>query len=272
MQHWGFTNILLRKVFFQDPGKFMSALKGDSEGKVLRALWDSAGLNLPAENRVQSRGLTAETVIVGKEALEIAIINLPPPMAATEAYFVALVPPGSQRSAEPSMIMLELGVGSTGIQTTFLTRWQGETHGIVSEGLSADRQAFCQAVSRVLSGVGGPVERPSPASNRVDFRDRFPELQPIPSPPTLYRINGVGTTVLGERDRDHDTSTYVKTRYFTFLYIPIAAIDAFRVADAPKGWYFIGREPLTLAEKVFNAIVPLAAVSLVLGFLIAVAP
>ncbi len=86
-----------------------------------------------------------------------------------------------------------------------------------------------------------------------ELRQLFPNLTPITSPPGMSTINGVGTTVYGRRDYDPNTGTYVKTYCFCVLFVPIIAISAYRVADAPSGgWYFLGREPLSGLAKGWN--------------------
>jgi hypothetical protein len=66
----------------------------------------------------------------------------------------------------------------------------------------------------------------------------------------------------GERDRDDETNSYVKTRFVTVFFIPIQPISAFSVADAPKGWYFIGKEPLTVWDRTWNVLVGAGAIAL----------
>ncbi len=83
-----------------------------------------------------------------------------------------------------------------------------------------------------------------------EFFERFPEMQPITSPPGLSTINGFGTTAYGARDHDPDTGTYVKTVWFVALFIPVFPLGAYRVADAPSGgWYFLGKVPVSGQAK-----------------------
>src|SRR4051794_38003230 len=71
--------------------------------------------------------------------------------------------------------------------------------------------------------------------------DKFPDLRPIQHPPALTRINGIGTIVMGSRDPDPETGTYVTTLVVTAVFVPVLAVGASRVADAPGGgWYFVG--------------------------------
>jgi tetratricopeptide (TPR) repeat protein len=92
------------------------------------------------------------------------------------------------------------------------------------------------------------------------LQQRFPELQPQVGAPSLHTINGIGTMVYGHRDHDDETQTYVKTLFFTILFIPIFALRAYRVADAQQGWYFFGRVPLSSASRALNYLVLLGLV------------
>src|SRR6266850_1174348 len=84
------------------------------------------------------------------------------------------------------------------------------------------------------------------------LRLKFPELRPIKRTPVLYRINGIGFGLYGKRDFDEETRTYVKTYCFSLLFIPIFALGAYRVADAQRGWYFIGKQRLSSFAKSCN--------------------
>ena len=84
------------------------------------------------------------------------------------------------------------------------------------------------------------------------LRLKFPELRPIKRTPVLYRINGIGFGLYGKRDFDDQTRTYVKTYCFCLLFIPIFAVGAYRVADAQRGWYFIGKQRLSSFAKSCN--------------------
>lgn len=85
------------------------------------------------------------------------------------------------------------------------------------------------------------------------IRAKFPNLKPVNSPPSLHTINGVGVSIYGKRDFDEETQTYVKTRCICLLFIPIIAIDAWRVADAgSRSWYFLGKDSLSGFAKSWN--------------------
>lgn len=102
--------------------------------------------------------------------------------------------------------------------------------------------------------------------SEIDLQERFPNLRPIESAPSLGTINGVGTMMYGARDHDRETGTYVKTHCFTFLFVPILTLGAYRVADAPGGgWYFVGKEPLSGLAKGWNFLL-LAGILCGVGF------
>jgi tetratricopeptide (TPR) repeat protein len=94
------------------------------------------------------------------------------------------------------------------------------------------------------------------------LEERFPEMRPIQSAPSLQTVNGIGTTVVGRRDFDVETETYVKTHVFSFFFVPLLALGAYRVADAPGGgWYFLGKVPLSGFARTWNLMLLLAIVS-----------
>ncbi|HEX9047062.1 MAG TPA: hypothetical protein VF988_08535 [Verrucomicrobiae bacterium] len=93
------------------------------------------------------------------------------------------------------------------------------------------------------------------------LRAKFPNLQPIQRLPTLMRINGCGVGIVGKRDHDPETHTYVKTYCVCVLFIPVLALSAYRVANAPNGgWYFIGKEPISGFARSWNLTMALLAV------------
>jgi hypothetical protein len=82
---------------------------------------------------------------------------------------------------------------------------------------------------------------------------KFPRLKPLSKPPSLSTVNGFGLGVYGRRDYDQETETYVITRCLSALYLPLFALDAFRVADAgSRTWFFLGREPLSFFARAWN--------------------
>ena len=69
--------------------------------------------------------------------------------------------------------------------------------------------------------------------------------RPLQGAPALFRINGFGVGVYGERDR-RDDGSYVTTHCISALFIPIFPIGAYRVKEQGYGSYlFMSREPLS---------------------------
>jgi hypothetical protein len=105
-------------------------------------------------------------------------------------------------------------------------------------------------------------------------------------PPVLPVGTGLGLT--GKRDVDAQSGTYIKTRVLCFSSIPILFLEAYRVLDWERGlkqasdpndrnetaaivrqchligpWYVIGKEPLSMLAKTWNAAVIVLVVVLV---------
>ena len=91
--------------------------------------------------------------------------------------------------------------------------------------------------------------------SELRLEDRFPNLQPIDSAPSLSTINGIGTCLYGRRDEDAETETYVSTLCFCLLFVPLLCLRSYRIADAGGGsYYFLGREPMSALAKVWNVL------------------
>ncbi|HEX4613774.1 MAG TPA: hypothetical protein VH092_36675, partial [Urbifossiella sp.] len=98
------------------------------------------------------------------------------------------------------------------------------------------------------------------------FAARFPDLTPGKRPSALGSVNGFGTSLIGHRDPDAETGTYVVTHVVTALFIPILALAAYRVAPSPYGgWYCIGRVPLSRVARLANLLLVLAVIGTVGG-------
>jgi hypothetical protein len=99
-------------------------------------------------------------------------------------------------------------------------------------------------------------DKHSLATNWEELLRRFPDMVPVKKPPTLHTVNLCGVMLYGARDRDTETATYVKTRAIVVLMIPICFLEAYRVRDAARGWFFLGRVALSAESRRFNWIVP----------------
>jgi tetratricopeptide (TPR) repeat protein len=64
--------------------------------------------------------------------------------------------------------------------------------------------------------------------------------------PALGRVNGIGAAFYGKRDYDPATNSYVTTQFFTFLFVPVIPIAAYRVVSLGGNSYRIfGKVPLS---------------------------
>lgn len=91
----------------------------------------------------------------------------------------------------------------------------------------------------------------------VDYKkilqDKFPDMKPIKSPPSLGTLNSFGFSVFGKSNFDPETNTYTKYYAICALFLPILYLGAYRVADANEGgWYFLGKEKLNKFTKYWN--------------------
>lgn len=79
----------------------------------------------------------------------------------------------------------------------------------------------------------------------LDPQDRFPGMKALTKAPSLGGELGVGLSLVGRRDYDPETDTFVATHCFTVLFVPVLALGAYRVAQQQGRWYFLGRVPLS---------------------------
>src|SRR5262245_23475837 len=95
--------------------------------------------------------------------------------------------------------------------------------------------------------------------------EKFPDLRPGLKA-SVGNVYGFGTTLAGQRDFDPVCGPYVTTHCVTALFIPLFAVGAYRVANAPGGgWYCLGRVPLSGFARRMNVILALALVAAVGG-------
>ena len=74
-------------------------------------------------------------------------------------------------------------------------------------------------------------------------RDARVQARPLTSAPTLFRWNGFGVGLYG--DRDAQDGTYVTTHCVSALWIPVLPLAAYRVVREGDGYYFLSRAPLS---------------------------
>jgi hypothetical protein len=81
----------------------------------------------------------------------------------------------------------------------------------------------------------------------------------VESPPSLYRVNGIGTTLLGHYfDREIPPAFYT-VHFFTFLWIPIIPLGIYMVKHPvdengrqnPDRYLFLWRIPADLFDRIY---------------------
>ena len=67
-------------------------------------------------------------------------------------------------------------------------------------------------------------------------------VHPLASPPRMYRLNGIGTTIAGRHNDPAMAPWYYKQLVWTVLFIPVFLGQIYVVSDAGmgRGWYFHG--------------------------------
>lgn len=86
-QHCRFAHRMLPQLFFSDPARLLGVLSEDG-ARLLQVLWHRAADGLGPEELVASNGL--DFSLHGHAGSVIALVKLPEPKEATEAYFLAL--------------------------------------------------------------------------------------------------------------------------------------------------------------------------------------
>jgi hypothetical protein len=116
-------------------------------------------------------------------------------------------------------------------------RTQSEiTQMLVEQGWAYDtaRDFVSKAHQQWQEWASTPEGQAAQAESRgIDLSERFPDLRPIRSVPSLFTVNGIGLTIYGARDRDAETDSYVKTHCFCFVFLPVFSLGAYRVIAAP---------------------------------------
>lgn len=84
--------------------------------------------------------------------------------------------------------------------------------------------------------------------------------RPLQSAPPLFRINGCGVGLYGERDRTED-GWYIATYCVCLLWIPILPLTAYRVRKVDDGYQFVAKERLGPIARAWQAIGVLAALA-----------
>ncbi|MBN8616929.1 MAG: hypothetical protein J0L92_40475, partial [Deltaproteobacteria bacterium] len=105
---------------------------------------------------------------------------------------------------------------------------------------------------RVLRAAKGKASHPT---IKAAIAKQLNGARPLTGVPPLFRINGCGASIYGERDRRSDGS-YVTTYCVALLFIPVWPISAYRVMDNGNGSYqFMAKEPVSAFARGYRWVV-----------------
>ena len=162
-QHYLFAHVVLRQLAFENPMAVVGSLHSPKAGELLAMVWKDV------TERVREAGeptpldgseLRAEGMLLG--GFPCVIVTMPPPVATTEAHFVALVlhlRPGAGKNApekpELSYFTLEKGFSTDGSDRTVLCAWSADqAHSNYGDGPEPTVPAFARAVEAMLAKAG----------------------------------------------------------------------------------------------------------------------
>lgn len=135
-QRYLFTHVMLPGLYWSDRGHLRQMLEGIRGTAFLHALWTHAGQHIAqrdATSLQSPQGLSLE-VRPG-----LALVTLPAPVEAPDAFFIAL-----DWNEHPACTTLEMGDDGD----TFLCGWDGRTHVNYGPGPIPELAAFLEALPR----------------------------------------------------------------------------------------------------------------------------
>lgn len=165
-QHYYFAHVALRALAGEDPERLITALAAPESENFLIDLWNAVGKDVAQggdepQPAVIPAGLEAVPArVAGRSA---ALVVLPPPRAATEAYFVAIVlnhelDEPAKPSPEPEFyyFTLERGIASDGSPRTIFCQWEDSVHKNFGDGPPADARAFLDYIAHHFAAAPAP--------------------------------------------------------------------------------------------------------------------
>jgi hypothetical protein len=163
--HYVFAHIALRQLAFEHPLGVVGTLHSPKAAEFLRSVWDDVAEQVKRNGEpvdIDASALAVSPVRVGD--YPCALVRLPPPQAATECYYVALVLHVDLReeaaaAAEPppekprlSYFTLEYGASLDGSERSVVCAWdEAGSHLNYGDGpWPPAPEAFAGAVTRLI--------------------------------------------------------------------------------------------------------------------------
>lgn len=121
----------------------------------------------------------------------------------------------------------------------------------IDDALRSGSRAKTHRALQAVRGKAGSIEVNEAIERAVAYRRNFTD--PIASAPAMHTVNGIGTRLAGRDEVLPRDPTYVKTLFFTLVFLPIWPIASYLVADAGgRAWRFFGRVPLSRFHRMWR--------------------
>lgn len=165
--HYQFAHAALRRLAFEDGDALVTALSAEDAEEFLARLWEAVGRDAAAGAEDADDEANTPLPPDGLEAIPVrlagrpaALVRLPEPRAATEAYFVAAVLnhellEAAKPAPEPAAyyFTLEKGFGADGSVRTLFCEWDGSAHRNHGAGPAPDPRKFVDTIARHLIAI-----------------------------------------------------------------------------------------------------------------------
>lgn len=164
-QHYYFAHIALRALAAEDAERLITALASPDAEAFLLDLWNTVAKDAaqPGEEDVAVSPDGLEAIPARVAGRSAALVILPQPRAATEAYFVAIVlnhelDEPAKPAPEPEFFYftLEKGVALDSSIRTIFCQWEDACHKNFGDGPPADGRAFLDHIAHHLSASPAP--------------------------------------------------------------------------------------------------------------------
>ena len=163
--HYTFAHLALRQVAFHDALHVLAVLGSPDADSFIDGVWsmvDRALLEKGIQSDLSAKDIQVHRCTIG--GCPCAVLEMPEPIAVTEAHFVAIVSLVTfeqiHASGSPIPIRyftLERGVSfEQGNPRTVLCEWTADgTHGNYGDGPPADLDAFVEVLALRMEGESG---------------------------------------------------------------------------------------------------------------------
>ena len=139
--------------------------------------------------------------------------------------------------------------------------WASQEPDAVSAILHAQWKARHRDVDGHDDVLRRALKRAKTPALKASIKRMLDGPRPVKAAPTLATLNGFGTMLYGSREPREDGS-YVATRFFTALFVPMIPLDAWRVRPGEgRSYYFLAKEPLSALVRNYRRLVLGAALA-----------